>query len=104
MIVGTGTKITAVAVTVAALTWAAAYWAYDVKPADVSKYFSQTAKEEQGTSYDLVGKGSRTPELRVVGHQPHGKDSTEAKSEVPEAKSKALEESNGMLQVSSSLS
>jgi hypothetical protein len=63
-----------------------------VKPADVSKYFSQPAKEEQGTSFDVIGKGSRPPEPRSV-----ERPSTEAKPT-------ALQESNSMLQVSSLLS
>ena len=90
---GTGTKVVAVAVTVAALSMVAAYWAFDLKPADVAKYFSQPSKEEQGAPFDLVGKRSQVPESR-------GKNSSERPP--TESKPKAFEESSSMLQVSSS--
>ncbi|KAG0581543.1 hypothetical protein KC19_4G259800 [Ceratodon purpureus] len=86
-IVGTGTKVTAVAVTLAALSWAAAYLAFDVKPADLTKYFPQPAKEEKGVAFDVIGKESRPPEPRSV-----ERPSTEAKP-------MAREESNILLQV-----
>lgn len=76
------------AVTAAALAWAAAYLVFDVKPEQVSKYFPQLAKEEQGHQSD--GKNSEGPP-------------TEAKFEVPERKPEALEGSSSVLEVSSYL-
>jgi len=92
-----------VAVTVAALAWAAAYLAFDVKPEQVSKYFSQLAKEGQG-------KGNQaSPESHVsTGHQSDGKTPkgppTESKVEVPEIAPKGHERSDSVLEVSSCLS